>query len=123
MSHVKAHKTAKIAARKRTRGKPFKSGPDPRRNTGGRPKAKEANRILAEIWDEIVRGGKSRGELLLRSLFALAADKNKMLRLAAIKEVLDRRLGKPTQAIELHEELITVIPAPRPEDQPQESEE
>jgi hypothetical protein len=58
--------------------------------------------LIAEIWDEAVRD-KSRGELLIRSLFALAADKDKSIRLRAIQELLDRRLGRPTQALDIRQ--------------------
>ena len=60
---------------------------------------------------------KRAGETLLRSLFS-AADKNKQVRLSAIKEILDRRLGKANQPFELIEEIITIIPAPKLENMP-----
>ena len=63
--------------------------------------------LLAEIWDEAVRY-KSRGELLFRRLFDLAKDKNKSIALRAIGEILDRRLGKPTQAMEINQDGVEI---------------
>ena len=92
--------------RKQPVGRPWPKGVSG--NPGGRPAAKEANALLASLWDEAIAGGKTRGERVLRDLFDLAADKDKSIRLRAISEILDRRLGKPTQAVEIQQTAVSI---------------
>jgi hypothetical protein len=83
------------ATQKQRVGRPFPPGVSG--NPAGRPHDKEANRLLAAVWDEVVRGETTRGEHLIRRLFALADHSNPNVALRAIEQILDRRLGKPVQ--------------------------
>lgn len=104
MSEIDSHKTAEVTA---TRGKPFQPGEDPRRNLGGRPAAKEANALIASIWDEAVAES-TRGEILIRKLFELTEVLDLDVRLRAIREILDRRLGKPIQSLNVDHGDMTI---------------
>jgi len=69
------------SARKQPVGRPFPPG--------GRPKTAEASALIASIFDEAAAAGKTRGEILISYLFALAMDKDKSIALRAIGEILD----------------------------------
>lgn len=74
----------------------------------GNPSGKRTNPPLGaairERLDEIVEGGLTRGQRIARILVDMAEAGD----LRAIREVLDRADGKPTQAVQLnaHEEIV-----------------
>jgi len=91
------HRTATDTAKK-TRGKPFRGGPDPRRNKGGRPQnAKSVTYQVRELFGK----GKKASELA-QELHKLTKHLDPRVRLAAIKEVLDRCDGKAPETLTLN---------------------
>ena len=91
--------------------KPFQSGPDPRRNTKGRPKGSRNTRtVLMEILKEKVpfNGKMTRKDVIIvKQILRKAAKGN----LKAAKMVLDRVDGKVPEEIK-----ITILPTPKPEE-------
>jgi len=86
---------------KKTRGRPFQKGADPRRNlTGGSsPKAKQDFKAqFKAIFEDEATPGRLRR--IIRALFRKAEAGQPW----AISEVLNRALGKPAQAVDLNAE-------------------
>jgi hypothetical protein len=84
---------------KRTRGRPFQKGMSG--NPGGRPKVAEASAIIRTLFLE-------KGEDAIRRLYALCSHKDPRISLTAIKEVLDRVMGKAPQALDVKTTEIPV---------------
>jgi len=91
--------------------KPFQSGPDPRRNTKGRPKgSRNVRTVLMEILKEKVRfeGKMTRKDVIIvKQLLKKAARGN----LKAAEIVIDRTDGKVPEEIK-----IPAPPTPKPEE-------
>ena len=73
-------------------GRPFPKGVSG--NPGGRPKSREANELIKALFQE-------KGEDAIERLFALCKVKDNRIKLSAINSILDRIMGKPTQAMEV----------------------
>ena len=82
-------------------GRPFPRGVSP--NPGGRPRSTEANELIRELFKE-------KGGAAVKRLYELCADKDPRIALAAIDKVLDRVLGKPSQAMDIR---TTEVPVSR----------
>ena len=93
----------KKARKKGGSGRPFAKGRSG--NPGGRPRARETNELIRELFN-------LKGEDIVKRLFALCKVKDKRIQLAAINSILDRVMGKPMQAME-----VTNIKAPMTEEQ------
>jgi len=65
-------------------------------NPAGRPKHRVISEDIAEVLDEEVSSGLTKGHKIAQKLVAMAMAGN----MAAIKEILDRTEGRPKQAIE-----------------------
>lgn len=91
--------------------KPFQSGPDPRRNTKGRPKgSRNVRTVLMEILKEKVlfEGKMTRKDVIIvKQLLKKAARGN----LQAVEMVMDRVDGKVPEEI-----VVPAPPAPKPEE-------
>jgi hypothetical protein len=82
------------SAKSQRRGPGRKFKPGQSGNPGGRPKSADANALIRAAFEE-------KGDGVVRALYALATDPDKRLRLAAIREVLDRVLGQAKQGLEI----------------------
>jgi hypothetical protein len=79
-------------SKKRPRGKPFPKGRSP--NPCGRPSSTEAAALIRDLF-------KSHGQGAVERLYTMATSKDDRIALAAIREVLDRNLGRPPQAVQV----------------------
>jgi hypothetical protein len=93
--------TAGIRAKKKPRGRPFSKGKDSRRKSGGR--AKGALSITTRV-RATFSSGKAPGDLVAQ-LKKLTRDPDPRVRLAAIKEVIDRSDGKAQENVNLTGEV------------------
>jgi hypothetical protein len=89
-------------AKNRPRGKPFPKGKSP--NPGGRPKSAEANALIRRYFD-------TQGEKVIDRLYTMAQSKDARLALGAIREILDRNLGRPAQAVQVDLASPAFMPA------------